>query len=273
MPAKGIYLPNIRNQFIPDPGMLMFDADLSGADAQVVAWEADDEGMKKGFREGMKIHVKNTRDRFPDEWGDATTEEIKQDHIYKAVKTICHATNYGGTAPSLAANPILRWPISKVEDFQSRWFMLHPGILEWHNRTTRFLEGDQCWNCLHDSTGGVICKSCKSALGRTVRNAFGYRRIYFERTDRLLPEALAWVPQSTVAIVTQRGLILLAKQFPRAQILLQVHDSLVGQIPKGEHRMLEDIQGELDQIVVPYPDPLRIPWGIAVSEEHWGACK
>ena len=39
-------MPNIRKLYVPDPGYEIFDIDFSGADAQVVAWEADDKPLK-----------------------------------------------------------------------------------------------------------------------------------------------------------------------------------------------------------------------------------
>ena len=53
MVAQNIILPNIRKFIVPDPGYLIVDADLSGADAQVVAWEADDADLKEAFRDGV----------------------------------------------------------------------------------------------------------------------------------------------------------------------------------------------------------------------------
>ena len=39
-------LPQIRKFFVPDPGKILFDVDLAGADAQIVAWEANDEPLR-----------------------------------------------------------------------------------------------------------------------------------------------------------------------------------------------------------------------------------
>jgi len=105
-----------------------------------------------------------------------------------------------------------------------------------------------------------------------VRNAFGFRRYYFERIEGLLPEALAWIPQSTVAITINKGLLNLYRNLKQVQILLQVHDSLVFQYPKSEHpHILTEVKKQL-QIVIPYPDPLIIPVNIKTSEKSWGEC-
>ena len=57
MVAANIRLPNVRRTIIPDPGYTIVDADLAGADAQVVAWEAGDEKLKSAFSAGAAIHV------------------------------------------------------------------------------------------------------------------------------------------------------------------------------------------------------------------------
>lgn len=57
-----LVLPNVRKLFIPDPGYTIYEADLRGADAMVVAWEADDEDLKDAFRRGLDVHAKNAED-------------------------------------------------------------------------------------------------------------------------------------------------------------------------------------------------------------------
>ena len=102
MVAKNIRLPNIRKMFVPDKGHTIVDADLSGADAQVVAWEAGDEDLKAAFRSGIKIHVHNARTMF-DQCANMTDEEIKESPLYRDIKMGCHACNYGGTVPALVS--------------------------------------------------------------------------------------------------------------------------------------------------------------------------
>lgn len=277
MVAQNLALPNIRKFFVPDPNYLIVDADLSGADAQVVAWEADDEDLKAAFRAGIKIHLKNARDMFPSETKGMTDDEIKNtDHpggIYYTNKQAVHGTNYYGSAKGMA--PKLKLTITAMTNFQTKWFTLHPGIPKWHDRTLRHLDGTECWNCREPTTIlGIRCEVCNGALGRTVRNKFGYRRLYFERVaDPMLREALAWIPQSTVAILTERGLLLLEDTYPFIQMLLQVHDSLVFQIPLSEESTLPEIRATLNSIVVPYADPLYIPWGLKWSDTSWGDCE
>jgi DNA polymerase-1 len=241
-----ITLPNVRKLFIPDPGYTMFDADLKGADAQVVAWEAEDEDLKAAFRAGVDVHSKNAEDML-----GATFTQLSghaRDAKRQETKKGVHATNYGGAARTLAIT--LGWTVHDADRFQRRWFALHPGIKNnFHNR----IQAD-----LHRN--------------RTITNAFGFRRVYFDRPDACFTEALAWKPQSVVALNSFIGALQLEEKFPSVQILLQDHDSLVFQFPTSQIPPAAMILSALTA-VTPYPDPLRIPWELKSSTKSWGDCR
>lgn len=237
-------MPNIRDLFIVDPGEEMFDIDLAGADAQVVAWEADDPVLKQMFREGVKVHAYNAKDLF----GSDAGPDGKKEPYYTRTKTGVHLTNYGGYPPTMAA--ALGITVKEAERFQRRWFEIHPWIREWHERIEHLIQAEQA-----------------------VENKFGYRRKYFGHMDRLLPEALAWIPQSTVAIVTAKALTRIDKDFPLSKVLLQVHDSVVFSLPvQRPPGYLDDILAAC-RIVIPYDDPLIIPFGWKGSTVSWGECE
>jgi len=236
-------MPNIRKLFIPDPGWEIFDIDLAGADAQVVAWEANDEKLKAAFRAGLKIHAVNAKDLF----GGDSGPDGKREPYYTRTKMGVHLTNYGGKAGTMAK--ALGITVHEADKFQRRWFEIHPEILEWHERTQREI----------DETSRVI-------------NIFGYERVYFGRKDRLLPEALAWKPQSTVAIIARKAQDIIEERLTLAKTVLQVHDSLVFQLPINRPVGYENMMLEELRIVCPYADPLIIPFGMKSSTLNWGEC-
>ena len=242
-----LVLPNIRKMFVPDTEeQEIFDIDLAGADAQVVAWEADDQELKDAFRSGVKIHTVNAKTIFGTNAGPDGTRMP----YYKYAKIGVHATNYGARPLTIAGH--LGISLKEAERFQKVWFGAHPGIKDWHHRIEHQLQ------------------TC-----RYVENAFGYRRYYFERVDeQLLPKALAWIPQSTVAIVTFKAMVAIRKNpnLSLVQLLLQVHDSIVGQYPFIDRATILPILAKTTRIVVPYSDPLIIPWGIKTSLISWGDC-
>jgi len=243
-----VKLPNVRKLFIPDPGYIICDCDLSGADAQVVAWEAEDEELKNAFKAGLNIHNFNGKMIWGEKYEPNSYRTGAQHTMRDETKRAVHATNYGVSPRTMAAT--LQWTTNEAESFINRWFTLHPNIREWHRRVEHELQ-----------------------FKRRVTNVFNYRIIYFDRVDALLPTALAWGPQSTVGIICSRGAVRLTKNLPWVIPLLQVHDSFVFQIPisKFEPKYLEQIK-DLLSIVAPYKDPLIIPWELAASTSSWGDC-
>lgn len=241
-----IVLPNVRKMFVPDPKYLICDCDLSGADAQVVAWEANDVDLKAAFKAGLNVHNHNGQAM----WGnDYDPKKILRFHPMRdELKRAVHGTNYGATPRTLSVT--LGWTIQFATAFQDRWLnVLHPAIRDWHTRINYEL-----------------------ATTRTVKNKFGYRIVYFDRPENCFTEALAWGPQSTVGLVCAKGAVQLSKQCPWAEVLLQVHDSVVFQIPvhKATDSGFAEIKNSL-RVEVPYAnDPLVIPWELAVSEKSWG---
>lgn len=256
-PSSELQLPNIRRLFLPDSGYVIYDIDLDRADLQVVVWEAEDEGLMTALREGLDMHLYNARDIFNLSYtndeiidGTETCTEIKKKYKpqRQKAKMGCHATNYGIGEYTLAiALGITRHEAAK---FINRWFSAHPGIRRWHERTQHSLQ-----------------------TRRYVENKFGFRRYYLERLDAILPEALAWTPQSTVAEVINRLWWKIALAFPKkeAQVLLQVHDSLVAQVLASVTASFEPRVYQLaSEVIVPYDRPLVIPIGMKRSTKSWG---
>lgn len=263
-----VILPNVRKIFIPDLGWVIFEADLSGADAQVVAWEADDDDLKSAFRKGLDVHSKNAEDMWGSEFSRLTPETLPWRKKRQANKHAVHGTNYGATPQGLSHHPAIGWTTHEADQFQKRWFSLHPKIGPvtrpgtWHYRVQQSIN-----------------------KFKMVENKFGYRRVYFDRPDEVFTEALAWVPQSTVALITFYGALKLVKNFllkeplsieevvrkgnPNLDILLQVHDSLVFQVREMDAWQTEEMKKHLNTIV-PYDDPLLIPWGFKSSKVCWG---
>lgn len=258
--ARGMVfkLPNMRGMYMPDPGYTMFDMDLDRADLQVVVWEADDTMLKAALRMGADIHLLNvysldgrdpppleelveTHPKYPDHRGP-------RKHKREFSKVFCHATNYGGQARTVAA--ATGRSVNEIDRAQKAWFAAHPGIRSWHDRT---LDQIQRFHF--------------------VENRFGYRWYIFDRLDRALPQALAWTPQSTVGCYINRIWVSIHDNVPDVTVLVQVHDSLMGQFPTTKREAcLEAIQTH-SRIVIPYEDPLIIPVGIKTSLTSWGDCQ
>lgn len=236
---RAIKKPNLRKIIAPDPGYIICESDLAQADAQVVACEAQDEQLLDFFLrartdKNLDLHKFN-----------ALVMGCSRQHAKQGV----HATNYGATA--FKVGKTLNISKNAALSFQIKWFHEHPGIKEWHKAVQHSLD-----------------------ISRTVRNIFGYRRLYLDRPDAILPEALAWIPQSTVALIIDKGFVRLHEtMYPKVIVLQQGHDSLVYQIEKRHfnQQTLNQVR-ECMEVELPYPDPWIVPVGLSASEKSWGDC-
>lgn len=243
---KDFPLPNLRKLLIPDSGFIMGEFDLPQADARVVAWEAEDEGLIEIFLDPSRdLHSENCEVIF------GKPPRNKEDINRYYAKQGVHLTNYGGNSRVLAM--ALGITVHEADHFQSRWFQVHPNIKKWHNQVLHQL-----------------------VTRRYVENIFGYRRFYFDRIEEVLKEALAWIPQSTVAIVTNLGIIAATEDEELSrenlQLLLQTHDSSNFQWPMlSSNKILPRLREKLT-ITVPYPKPLLFQPGVKLSDKSWGEC-
>jgi DNA polymerase I-like protein with 3'-5' exonuclease and polymerase domains/uracil-DNA glycosylase len=231
-------IPNLRRLFIPDAGFTFFDMDLDRADLQVVVWESDDEELKHMLRLGADIHTENAKLLF----GPNATK-----HQREFAKVFIHGTNYGGSPRTMAMHTGVT--VAEAARMQQRWFEAHPGIRRWQLRVDTQLRSK-----------------------RVIENRWGYKWHVFDRVEGLLGEALAWGPQSTVAILINKIWHRLYTEAPEIQVLLQVHDNLSGQFPTHQAAQCIEKLKTLSRILIPYNDPLVIPVTVRTSERSWGDC-
>lgn len=237
----------------------MFEADLRGADAQVVAWEAEDEDLKAAFRAGVDIHAHNAEAMWGSEFTKLQEGTHARDHKRQECKHTVHGVDYGCTPRTTAIQR--GWTVHESDRFHKRWFSLHPGIPRWHDRVRKDL-----------------------TTTRSITNKFGFRRVFFDRIDNCFTEALAWIPQSTVALNTYKGTLQLEQKYWSYQLrrgwspsrpehleglLLQTHDSINFQFLLGKAPSHLELRKVLE-VSIPYPDPLIIPWDLKQSTRSWG---
>jgi len=242
-------LPNVRAMFIPDDGMEMFDTDLSKADLRIVVYEADEREMKAMLAEGRDPYMEVCREFYHDPSISKTLPNGATDPRYKMFKSFCHGTHYLGTARGLAQR--LGLLVHEAERTQAWYFGKFPAIARYQ----------------------IDFKKRVSST-RQVTNKFGYRMNLLGRVDdSAFREAIAWIPQSTVAILINKIWMNIYKNTQDIEVLLQVHDSLVGQYPIAEREKHLAAIRLASHVVIPYDDPLIIPIGVKTSQKSWGDCE
>lgn len=204
-----------RRLVVPAPGLTFVQADLSQAEARVVAYLAGDERLIDLFTrpvgtDGKRFDVHRENAAYLFHQGD-TTHVTKVER--EVAKRLVHAANYG-IGPTKFQD-VLRneagVEVSKqeAERLLNLYHSRFPRIRGWH---------------------AVVEQQLKAT--RVLTTPVGRRREFFGRwSDELLREAYAHVPQSTVADVLNRGMIDLWHALPtvdrEARLVLTVHDSVM----------------------------------------------
>ena len=244
-------IDSVKQLFIPDPDYYIIDVDLEQADARVVAWDSQSAYLMRVFKDPTAdLHTENAKVIFDDPTID------KKHPLRQRAKAGVHAANYMVMANTLAKT--LGISLEEAQFFIDSWFSKNPEIKEWQNRIKFDL-----------STKGYV------------ENVFGFRRYFLDRpTANTISEAVAWSPQSTVAIyinlVWDKIVELSRAHGPRIDVLLQVHDSLVLQCKRTDIReALALVKTAFDETICPYrTEPIAIACGKPeISLTSWDSVK
>lgn len=200
---------DIRSVFRADPGYTMVYADLKSAESFCVGYLSEDAGYIRACKNDIHTYVAAMVFGI-------SPEEVRKTYYknksYRDISKMCgHASNYLGKARTIAIQGKIETKIA--EDFQQRYFDAFPGIRIWQEETVARL--------LDPVTGPVLT----TPLGR--KRTF-HGRLGDEATHR---EAIAFVPQSMVGDILNIGLVNVYNRVEEAQILGNIHDAILLQIP------------------------------------------
>lgn len=221
---------SLRSVLIADPGYIILDVDLAGADSWNVGMEVfsllGDESYLDAIRSG-DLHTYVARMVWPElPW----TGDIKQDkriakrpfyrhHDYRFMcKKGGHGSNYLGKSYTISRQ--MKIPLSTAELFQERYFSAFPAIPAWQQKRITELQ---------------LNASLTTILNRL---RYFHSRLRDASTWR---EAIAYLGQSPTADIINHVMMNLFISFPEAQLLLQTHDSITLQIPTSRLDLVDPI--------------------------------
>lgn len=168
--------PRTRRCFIADEGKRFGYADLERAESLVVAHLANDPVMLKHHSPGVNAHRELGALLF-----DCTPEEVDKDRYYLSKQTR-HAGNYMQGGETMKQNINQKSHITGItvtqaqcKEFLRKYKEVNMYLPVWWDETRR-----QLWQ------------------NRTLVNLLGRYRIFYDHIQSILPEAVAFVPQSTV---------------------------------------------------------------------------
>ena len=209
--------PIMKRFMLADKGYVLYNVDLSQAENRIVAYLGPDETMINAFEGGRDIHSQTAGLIFnkPMEQisRDAGSCDIGSGEYSERFwgKKANHGLNYDLSYKSFAL--IYEIPEKEAKFIVDRYHTAYPGVRKFQAAIRNQLEKD-----------------------RTLTNCFGRQRLFMDRwADPMFKEAYSFLPQSTVADkINEQGMIYLynnTRHFSKVEILNQVHDSIVFQIP------------------------------------------
>ena len=208
--GKGMNLQNVehgvyREMFVPDKGFKFLGADLSQAENRVVAYLSKDKAMIEVVEGEGDIHTNNAAMIFDKPVDKITREERNLG------KRITHGANYLMGSHTFAI--YAETPVKDAKFHLRTYHGTYPGVGMWHRQVERIIRQT-----------------------RTLTNPFGRKRYFNERMGQdLFREAVAFVPQSTVADLLHRATLNIRARLPHpARVVLQLHDAITIQVPDDE---------------------------------------
>ena len=205
----------IRRAFIATPGHKLVSADYSQIELRLLAEIADIPVLKQAFRDGLDIHAMTASEMFGVPIKDMPGE------VRRRAKAINFGIIYGISAFGLANQ--LGIAREEASAYIKKYFERFPGIRAYMDETQDFCRKQR------------LCRrrcSAANATTPTSRRSNASIRAFNERA------AINARLQGTAADIIRRAMIrmedALAEKKLSAQMLLQVHDELIFEVPDDE---------------------------------------
>jgi DNA polymerase-1 len=242
----------IRRAFIATPGMKLVSADYSQIELRLLAEIAGIEQLQQAFRDGLDIHAMTASEMFGVPVKNMPAE------VRRRAKAINFGIIYGISAFGLANQ--LGIAREEAGAYIKKYFERFPGIRDYMEETKTFAKK-------HGYVLTLFGRKCHypdiGASNASIR-AFNERAAVNARL------------QGTAADIIRRAMIrmdaALAKKKLSAQMLLQVHDELVFEVPQAE---VEKTLPVVTKVMVDAPLPalsLSVPLQVeAHGADNWDA--
>jgi DNA polymerase-1 len=240
----------IRRAFIATNGHKLVSADYSQIELRLLAEIAGIEALKKAFREGLDIHAMTASEMF------GVPVKGMPGEVRRRAKAINFGIIYGISAFGLANQ--LGIEREEAGAYIRKYFERFPGIRDYMEETKAFAKQNGYVLTLF----GRKCHYPEIAHSNASIRAFNERAAINARL------------QGTAADIIRRAMVrmepALAKAKLSAQMLLQVHDELVFEVPDAE---VEKTLPVIEKVMAQAPLPalsLSVPLAVeARAAQNW----
>ncbi len=239
----------IRDAFVAEPGNVLLAADYSQIELRLAAHMADVPSLKEAFAAGEDIHARTAMEMFG---------EVNRDTRGRA-KTINFAILYGISRWGLGGR--LGVSSDEAQAMIDRYFERFPGIRNYIHATLETVRG---------------CGYSQTLFGRKT----WFPRISSQNPNERAGSERAAINapiQGTAADIIKRAMVLMMPALDAAglghvQMLLQVHDELVFELPQADvpaaSEVIRAVMAGAAEPMVKLDVPLGVEIGTGTS---WGA--
>lgn len=213
IPVRNEMGRKIRTAFVATPGNLLISADYSQIELRILAHVAEIPQLRKAFEEGIDIHAMTASEMFGVPLADMTSE------VRRRAKAINFGIIYGISAFGLANQ--LSIPREEASAYIKKYFERFPGIKDYMEAAKAKVKAD-------GYVETIFGRKCHFP-GITSKNPS--ERAFVERAAINAPI------QGSAADIIRRAMLrmdaALVAAGSSAQMLLQVHDELVFEVPES----------------------------------------
>jgi DNA polymerase-1 len=225
----------LRKVFVAAPGHQLVSVDYSQVELRILAHFSKDEVLTRAFAEKADVHTRTASAIF----------DIAPDQVTREQRTQAKAVNFGvlyGMGPVRLARD-LKIQRRDASNFVKQYFERQPGVKEYVDRTLE-----------------------EARVNGMVRTILGRRRLVPDinsknRSTRGAAERIATnTPiQGSAADLMKLAMVrvdaVLGEDFPKAKLLLQVHDELLVEAPEDQaEAVAEMVKREMENVF-----PLDVP--------------
>ncbi len=228
----------LRAAFIPAPGHLFLSADYSQIDLRVLAHYSQDPALLAAFRAGEDVHRRTAAEIF------RVNPALITKEMRRVAKTINFGIVYGMSAFGLASQ--LNLSRKEAGVFIDRYFAHYQGVKRFMAEIVAQARKD----------GFVTTLLNRRRLLPEINSTNKMRREFAERT------AINTPIQGTAADIIKLATLAcdreLRKAGLKAELLLQIHDELVFEVPKQEAEKTATLVQQAMEGVLPLDVPLTV---------------
>ncbi|MET1113415.1 MAG: DNA polymerase I [Comamonas sp.] len=204
----------VREAFVAPPGHVIASADYSQVELRIMAHLSGDESLLHAFQEGLDVHRATAAEVFGVEVAQVSSEQRRY------AKVINFGLIYGMSSFGLAKN--LGIETKAAAAYIDRYFQRYPGVKRYMDETVEFARAH-----------GYV----ETVLGRRlylpdINGGNGPRKKAAER------QAINAPMQGTAADLIKMAMVAVQAELdahrPTVQVVLQVHDELVFELPESD---------------------------------------